>query len=161
MMIIRTTTEEDWEVLKEVRLASLLDAPTAFGLTHASAAAYSDSQWRDRASGRSQAEYLLAFMDGVGIGLAGGFVSPILEFNLIAMWVRPAYRGTGAAARLVGSIKARAVSQGHTRVVLDVSPNNGRAASFYRKQGFSFLPEWETLDSHPDITVQKMEWRAA
>lgn len=159
-MIIRHTTEEDWEILKEIRLASLLDAPTAFGLSQATAAAYSDSQWRDRASSRSQAEFLLAFMNGVAVGIVGDFVSPTLEFNLIAMWVKPECRGTGVAAGLVDSIKTRAVSQGHTRVVLSVSPGNGRAAAFYRKQGFSFLPEWETLASHPDINVQKMAWRA-
>lgn len=160
MMIVRRTTEEDWEILKEIRLASLLDAPTAFGVSHATAAAYSDSQWRDRASNRSQAEFLLAFMHGVAIGMVGGVVSPTLEFNLIGMWVRPEYRGTVAAAALVDAIRTRAVAQGHTRVVLDVSPGNGRAAAFYRKQGFSFLPEWEALASHPDIKVQKMEWRA-
>lgn len=159
-MIIRLTTEEDWEILKEIRLASLLDAPTAFGVSHATAAAYSDSQWRDRASRRSQAEFLLAFMNGVAVGIVGDAVSATLEFNMIAMWVKPEFRGTGIAAGLVDSIKTRAVLQGHTRVVLDVSPGNGRAASFYRKQGFSFLPEWETLASHPDINVQKMAWRA-
>jgi len=159
-MIIRSTTEADWETLKEVRLASLLDVPTAFGLTHATAAGYSDSQWRDRASGRTVAEYLLAFVDGEAAGMIGGYVSPALEFNLIGMWVKPAYRGTALATRLVDSIKARAAAQGHDRVVLDVSPDNARAAAFYRKQGFSFLPEWEALASHPEITLQKMEWRA-
>lgn len=159
-MIIRHTTEEDWEILKEIRLASLLDAPTAFGVSHASAARYSESQWRDRASGRGQAEYFLAFMNGAAVGIVGHTVSATLEFNLIAMWVRPAYRGMDVAAGLVDSIKTRAVSLGHTRIVLDVSPDNARAASFYRRLGFSFLPEWEALASQPDIRVQKMEWRA-
>jgi ribosomal protein S18 acetylase RimI-like enzyme len=159
-MIIRRTTEEDWEILKEIRLASLLDAPTAFGVSHASAAAYSDAQWRDRASGRIQSAYLLAFVNGVAASMVAGVVSPALEFNLIAMWVKPAYRGTPVATGLVDSMKTYAVSQGHTRVVLDVSPDNGRAAAFYRKQGFSFLPEWEALASYPDIKLQKMEWLA-
>jgi ribosomal protein S18 acetylase RimI-like enzyme len=159
-MIIRRTTEEDWEALKEIRLASLLDTPTAFGVSHATAAANSDAQWRDRASGRGPAEFLLAIVNDDVVGMVGGVVSATLEFNLIAMWVRPEYRGAGAAAGLVDAIKARAVSHGHARVVLDVSPENGRAAAFYRKQGFSFLPEWEPLDSHPEIKVQKMEWRA-
>lgn len=160
MMIIRHTTEEDWEILKEIRLASLLDAPTAFGVSHANAAANSDSEWRDRASNRGRAQFLLAFTNGVAAGMVGGAVSPTLEFNLIAMWVRPAYRGTAAAAGLVDSIKTYAVSRGHSRIVLDVSPENARAAAFYCKQGFSFLPEWETLASHPDVTIQKMEWHA-
>lgn len=160
-MIVRPTSEEDWEILKEIRLSSLLDAPTAFGLTRATAEAYSESQWRDRASGRSPAVYLLAFADGAAVGMIGGFVSPAQEYKLIAMWVKPSYRGTAAAARLVDSIKMRATAQGHQRVVLEVSPDNERAAGFYRKQGFSFLPEWETLESHPEITLQKMEWRAS
>lgn len=160
-MIIRRTTEEDWETLKEIRLASLRDAPTAFGVSHASAAAESDSQWRERASGRGRAEFLLAFVDGVTVGMVGGAVSATSEFNLIAMWVRPEYRGTAAAALLVEAIKERAAARGHTRIVLDVAPDNGRAAAFYQKHGFAFLPEWEALASHPEISVQKMAWQTA
>jgi ribosomal protein S18 acetylase RimI-like enzyme len=160
-MMIRYTTEEDWQTLRDIRLASLLDAPTAFGLRHASAAAYSDAQWRDRAGARNQPEFLLALMNGEAVGLVGHHASPTSEFTLIAMWVKPEYRGLAVAAGLVQAVKNRAAAQGHPRVVLTVSPDNGRAAAFYRKQGFAFLPEWETLDSHPDIKLQKMEWRAS
>jgi ribosomal protein S18 acetylase RimI-like enzyme len=159
-MIVRPTTEADWETLREIRLASLLDAPTAFGLTHATVAAYGEEQWRDRAAGRTRAQYLLVFVDGEAAGMIGGFVSPALDLNLIGMWVKPEHRGTGAAGSLVASIKERALAQGVERVVLEVSPDNARAAAFYRKQGFAFLPEWEALESHPEITLQKMAWRA-
>jgi ribosomal protein S18 acetylase RimI-like enzyme len=160
-MIIRSTTEADWEVLKEIRLASLLDAPTAFGVTYASAAANSEAQWRDRAAGRGPAQFMLAFVDGVAVGMVAGIVSAKQEFNLIAMWVRPEHRGTPVAASLVEAMKEHAVARGHSRVVLDVSPQNERAAAFYRRRGFAVLPEWEPLESHPEINVQKMEWRAA
>lgn len=158
MMMIRATTEGDWEVLREIRLASLLDAPRAFGTTHAAAAANSEAQWRDRAAGRGPARFVLAIVDGVAIGMAGAVVSAAGELNLIAMWVRPGSRGSGAAAGLVEAIKRNAVSRGHSRVVLDVSSENLRAAAFYRKLGFEFLPVWEALESHPEITVQKMQW---
>jgi GNAT superfamily N-acetyltransferase len=160
-MIIRHTTVEDWEILKEIRLASLLDAPTAFGVSYATAAAYSDSQWRERAESGSHPEFLLAFADDVAVGIIGGGVSGAAEFNLIAMWVRPEQRGSAVAAGLVDSIKARALAKGHARIVLDVSADNARAAAFYLKQDFAFLPYWEPLASHPHIKVQKMEWRAA
>jgi ribosomal protein S18 acetylase RimI-like enzyme len=157
MLEIRATTADDWEVLKAMRLAALLDAPTAFGVSHATAAGYTDGQWRERAaSGR----FLLAFIDGSAAGIVGAAVSPALELNLIAMWVTPEHRGTAVAASLVEAIKVRAVVQGHAGVVLDVAPDNERAAAFYRKQGFVFLPEWERLESHPDIMVQKMAWDA-
>jgi ribosomal protein S18 acetylase RimI-like enzyme len=161
MLTVRATTEDDWEVLKRIRLAALRDAPTAFGVSHATAVANSDAQWRDRASGRGPAQFVLAFVDGVAVGLAGGVMSPGSGFELIAMWVSPEYRGAAVAAGLVDAIKKRAVGQGQERVVLNVSPSNDRAAAFYRKQGFTFLPEWEALESHPEIQLQKMTWLAA
>lgn len=158
-MEIRATSADDWKTLKEIRLAALLDAPTAFGVSYATAAAYNDAQWRERAAG-PHPEFLLAVRDGVAVGMIGGGVSAATsEYNLIAMWVRPEYRGTEAAARLVAAIKAKATAQGHSRVVLDVAPDNARAAAFYQRQGFVFLPEWEPLASHPEVHVQKMEWR--
>jgi len=155
---VRPTTEEDWEYLKDVRLASLIDTPTAFGVTHATAKTYSDAQWRDRAAGRGQAQFILAFVDDACIGIVGHVLSPNLELNLIAMWVRPGYRGRGVAEVLGNSVIEHAVADRHARVVLDVAPDNVRAASLYRKLGFSFLQEWDALESHPCIKVQKMEW---
>jgi GNAT superfamily N-acetyltransferase len=160
-MMIRATTEDDWEVLREIRLAALADAPTAFGVTYASAAANTEAQWRDRAAGRGPGRFVLGFVEGVAVGVAAGVVSAASDYNLIAMWVRPEYRGAGVAAGLVEAVKQDAVARGHGRVVLDVSPANERAAAFYRKLGFAFLPEWEALESHPEITVQKMEWLAS
>lgn len=157
-MKIRTTSEDDWEILKEIRLAALKDAPAAFGVSYATAAAYSDAQWRERASS-FHPEFMLAFRDGVAVGMIGGGISAATaEYHLIAMWVRPEYRGTKAAARLVEALKASAVAKGQLRIVLDVAPDNARAVAFYRRQGFEFLPEWEPLASHPEIQVQKMEW---
>lgn len=159
-ILIRPTEEDDWRTLKEVRLAALLDTPDAFGLSHASAAAYSEAQWRERAAQRTAGEYLLAFVDGAAAGIAGHFVSDRAEFNLIAMWLRPQFRGGTIAAGLVDAVQARAVARGYDRVVLGVAPANGRAARFYQKQGFTFLPEWEQLASNPAITLQKMAWLA-
>ena len=159
-MMIRATTESDWEVLREIRLASLLDAPTAFGTTYVAAAANTEAQWRDRAAGRGPGRFVLALVDGAAVGMAGAVVNAAGEFGLIAMWVRPEHRGGGAAAKLVEAIKANAIARGYSRVVLDVSTENQRATAFYRKLGFEFLPVWEPLESHPEITVQKMAWRA-
>lgn len=159
-MLIRYSTEADWLALKEIRLASLRDAPTAFGVSHASALANSDDDWRIRAARRGKAEFLLALVDGAAVGMVAHTVSEKAELNLIAMWVQPEYRGAAVASALVDAVKASAVALGHTRIVLDVSPDNARAAAFYRRQGFSFLPECEPLASHPHIQVQKMEWLA-
>lgn len=156
-MIVRPAAEQDWEALKTVRLAALLDAPAAFGVPHAEAAAWSEAQWRQRAaSGR----YQLAIDGGAAVGIAAGVENEEGEFNLIAMWVAPASRGAPAAARLVEAVKQRALALGHTRVVLSVSPDNVRAVAFYQRQGFAFLDEWEPIASQPGLMARKMAWRA-
>ncbi|MDQ4624722.1 GNAT family N-acetyltransferase [Janthinobacterium lividum] len=160
-ILIRPTTAGDWPALKSARLAALLDAPTAFGASHASAAAFSDADWQQRTVSTPQRTFFLAFDGEQPIGLAAQVVAGNGECHLIAMWVHPEYRGMAVAQGLVDAVKQCAVGNGHTRLVLDVAPENTRAAAFYQKQGFVFLPEWEALESHPHIQVQKMEWLAA
>lgn len=152
--------EDDWQELKRVRLAALLDAPTAFGISHASAAAYTDQAWRDRAAGRGPARYILAFEDDVAVGIIAHVPDVNQELNLIAMWVSPEQRGTPTATRLVDVVKTEARKQDHPRILLGVASSNQRAVTFYQNQGFAFLPEWEFLESHPHIQVQKMAWTA-
>ena len=160
-IIIRRTDDADWPALKAARLAALLDAPTAFGASHASAAAFSDADWQQRALSTPQRTFFLAFDGEQAIGLAAQVVASNGECHLIAMWVQSEYRGMAVAQGLVEAVKQCAVNNGHARLVLDVAPENTRAAAFYQKQGFVFLPEWEALESHPHIRVQKMEWLAA
>jgi ribosomal protein S18 acetylase RimI-like enzyme len=159
-LLIRPTAASDWPALKATRLAALLDAPTAFGASHASAASFSDADWQERAISTPQRTFFLAFDGEQAIGLAAQVVADNGECHLIAMWVQSAYRGLAVAQGLVEAVKQCAVDNGHPRIVLDVAPENARAAAFYQKQGFVFLPEWEALESHPHIRVQKMEWLA-
>jgi len=159
-MHIRPTTEDDWALLKAVRLAALLDAPAAFGVSHGTAAAYTEAQWRERAAPGGTAFWLAFDEGGAPAGMVGGAVDRQGHYNLIGMWMRHDQRGTGMARRLVDAVKAHAVEGGHRRVVLDVAPDNARAARFYLNQGFVFLDEWEALESHPHIQVQKMAWQA-
>ena len=156
-MDIRSTVTEDWKLLRQVRLAALLDTPTAFGVSYQTAAAYTDEQWQVRASSTGTA-FWLAFEEGRPVGMIGAAVSSTQRFNLIGMWVEPAARGSGVATQLVETVKAHATSQGFDRVFLDVSPDNARASNFYLKHGFAFMDEWEPLESHPHITVQTMLW---
>lgn len=157
-LVIRGTEESDWDILKEIRLAALLDAPTAFGVTHSAAMANTELQWRDRAAHRGPGRFTLAMRNGVAVGIVGRVLHSPTESNLIAMWVTPAERGTPVARRLVDAVKSEAIAQNYARIILEVAPTNIRAASFYQKQGFAFLPEWEPLASHTQIMLQKMEW---
>lgn len=150
-MHIRATTASDWPTLKATRLAALLDAPTAFGASHASAAGFSDADWQQRAVSTPQRTFFLAFNGEQAIGLAAQVVAGNGECHLIAMWVQSEYRGMAVAQGLVEAVKQCAVNNGHARLALDMAPENTRAAAFYQKQGFVFLPEWEALENHPYI----------
>ena len=154
-MDIRLTQTRDWMLLKQVRLAALQDTPTAFGVSYQAAAHYSDQQWQDRASSTAT-QFWLAFNDQQPVGMIGAAVSGAHRYNLIGMWVAPEARGSGVAAKLVEAVKSRGRDQGHEYVYLDVAPENTRAAHFYLKQGFTFIDEWEPLESHPHIKVQTM-----
>lgn len=159
-IVIRATGPDDWRDLKVARLAALLDAPTAFGASHASAAAFTDQDWQQRAVSTPQRTFVLAYDNDEPVGLAAHVFNGNGEASLQAMWVKLEYRGMEIAAGLVAAVKQLCLAGGQSRLVLDVSPDNARAAAFYKKQGFVFLPEWEALNSHPHIQVQKMEWLA-
>jgi ribosomal protein S18 acetylase RimI-like enzyme len=157
-MDIRLTEEKDWKLLKQIRLAALLDTPTAFGVSYQTAAHYTDEQWKERASSGNGTQFWLAIEDDKPVGMIGAAVSQANRYNLIGMWVEPAARGSSVANQLVDAVKSRAMSRGYDRVFLDVSPDNARAANFYLRQGFTFMEEWEPLESHPHIRVQTMFW---
>lgn len=121
-MNIRLTETKDWRLLKQIRLAALLDAPTAFGVSYQTAANYTDDQWKERASSTGT-QFWLALKDDQPVGMIGAGVSQANRFNLIGMWVEPAARGSGVVARLVEAVKTRSMEKGHDRVYLDVSPD--------------------------------------
>lgn len=160
-MKIRTTKEHDWLILKEIRLAALLDTPTAFGVSYQTAITNSDEQWKQRASSETHPKFWLALKNDNAIGMVGaGVDDQTHRYNLIAMWVEPESRELGVAENLVNAVKSDAINRGFKNVFLDVSPDNLKASRFYRKHGFVFIGEVMALASHPDIEVQTMKWQS-
>jgi len=126
-------------------------------MTYAVVEQYSESEWRNHASQKTRHQYILAIKGGRAIGIIGGTQNAVHEFNLIAMWVNPMFRGRGIADLLISAIKGVAISQGYSRVVLSVSPDNLRAVNFYSRHNFVFIPEWEALPFVSGRRNQKME----
>ncbi|ENU23362.1 hypothetical protein F993_02055 [Acinetobacter proteolyticus] len=157
LVVVRLTTEEDWKILKTVRLESLLDSPNVLAVNYATAEKYSESEWRNRASHKNQHQYILAIKEGQAVGIIGGTQNTADEFNVIAMWVNPMFRARGVADLLISAIKNLAVSKGYSRIVLSVSPKNERAVNFYFRHSFVFIPEWESLALGSGERNQKME----
>lgn len=145
---IRPVKAEEWQRLRELRLAALADpiARVAFNETLEEAAGRPDELWQRRAACSEEGAAPLTFVGEAADGRWGGMVVVLVETDeempqthLVGVYVRPEHRGTGLARDLFRA--AIAWSWGLTepvveRVRLWVHEENGRAEAFYRALGF-------------------------
>jgi ribosomal protein S18 acetylase RimI-like enzyme len=140
--MIRQTTTDDWQALRDTRLRALADSPEAFLETVEDAWSVPESRWRELAT---PDDTRASFLQDDESGMVSCFIAddPTNAF-LVGMWVAPALRGTEVARDLVESVVAWANEHGAARVCLSVEPANDRAARLYEKCGFT-----ETADPPP------------
>jgi RimJ/RimL family protein N-acetyltransferase len=129
---------------KQIRLASLQDAPYAFETTYDSAVRRKDEFWRERAESGSQGgdvATFFAFSKEFPIGIA-----TLLRINgqtdtgeLMQVWVNPDYRGTNVIWDLIDAIFKWAKENNFRRIIAGVKNENTRALTFYTKYGFSIM----------------------
>ncbi|MFE9769946.1 GNAT family N-acetyltransferase [Streptomyces sp. NPDC005808] len=155
--VIRSIRSDEWAEVKALRLTSLQDpvAHLAFLETYEEAAARPDAFWRERAAGaaegRAERRQFVAVGQG---GVWDGSVAVLVEEagerdvfgsvierrqgHLVAVYVRPEHRGSGAGVTgaLFDAALEWAWESGLERVRLFVHEKNGRAEAFYRKAGF-------------------------
>jgi len=148
---VRRLRPDDWKVLRELRLAALLDSPAAFCSTYADAAERDEAGWR---AWPADGAAFAAWLDGEPVGMVGvtrRTAEPDVA-DLIAMWVAAPARGGATAASdaaprprrgvgdaLVAAVLAWAADAGCTVVHLEVAPGNVRAERFYARQGFAVV----------------------
>ena len=123
---------DEWETFRAVRLASLLDAPRAFGAAYVDWVDAPESRWRARLT--DVPFTMVATVDGRGVGVVSGAQSDD-HVELISMWVAPDHRGTGLAGRLIEQVVDWAASNGHDTDLM-VRDDNARAIASYEKAGF-------------------------
>jgi GNAT superfamily N-acetyltransferase len=159
---IRRITADDWQLLRELRLASLTDSPDAFGQRYEEAGVTGDADWiataRASASGDRRA-WFIAFAGDAAIGLVQGRRRPPTDCLLFSMWVAPGARRRGAGRRLVQAIEDWGREWGARRVVLWVIDGNNGAISFYERIGFNLLPvgpDAEAGRMHGALAMQRI-----
>ncbi|WP_330475587.1 GNAT family N-acetyltransferase [Terrabacter sp. C0L_2] len=147
---------DDWERFREVRLASLADAPAAFGSRHEDWVDAPVERWRDRLT--QVPLNLVAQESGRDVGVVSGQPDGDDWVELISMWVAPEARGTGTAAQLIGAVVDWAAAQDR-RTCLMVRSDNVRARTAYERAGFVDVgvPEDWPADEPPE---NRMERRA-
>jgi ribosomal protein S18 acetylase RimI-like enzyme len=134
-MNVRRAIEGDEPLLRELRLHAMRDAPDAFGSTYEREAARTVEDWRRWLS--PGVTFLLE--DAVGVrGLIAGMhdATDAAIVHLMAMWVHPAARGTGAGDALVAAVIAWAEATGASAVQLEVIEPNTPARRLYDRHAF-------------------------
>ena len=149
---------DDWAAQRDLRLAALLNAPEAFGTTHADMSSHTEDDWREDL-GRIAAWQVRD--DGMPVGMVrmvvedhDGEVVPYgqlperpaeagsaLTAYLLSLVVSPPAGGSGVGELLVGAVLSEAKSFGLQRVWLDVAENNAYAVRLYERCGFVLTGE--------------------
>ncbi|MGC5021314.1 GNAT family N-acetyltransferase [Micromonospora sp. DT47] len=139
MIELRTLTPEDWAVWRELRLAALAEAPSAFGSQLADWQGEGDREerWRARLSIPNSYNALVV-LDGEPAGMASGVpTSEKYAVELISMWVAPAARGRGVGDELVRAVERWARQAGAEALRLAVAEGNEAATELYQRNGFT------------------------
>jgi GNAT superfamily N-acetyltransferase len=156
MVMVREVTGDDWELMRDVRLAALAEAPSAFGSTYAREAAFTEDQWRGRITERSVT--YLAYDetdDAAPAGLAGVYVEDGTA-EVVSMWVRPGFRGRRVGEALIEAAASWAKSRSFATLFLWVTAANGPAERLYARCGFASTGESQPLPSDPSQSEVRM-----
>ena len=148
------------DLLRDVRLRALRDAPMAFGSTLARETGYERGKWEQWAAEAATGERQVVFIAQPAAGMASGVIDdeqPALA-HLYAMWVGPDARGTGAGKALLAAVVAWAGERGAERLTTSVANGNTVAAGLYAAAGFADTGRREPL-GHSDAVVAVLERR--
>jgi GNAT superfamily N-acetyltransferase len=155
MVLVREITADDWELMRDVRLSALAEAPHAFGSTYAREAAFTEELWRGRVNERS-VNYLAQVAPGQEpAGLAGVHVEDGAA-GLVSMWVRPGCRGLGVGEALIEAAAAWTRARGFGTIFLWVTEPNAAARRLYERCGFTATVERQPLPSDPSVDEIQM-----
>lgn len=134
-MRIEALEEDGWERLRTIRLASLLDAPEAFGTKHEEAVRWVEPAWREQLR---RIPTFVAVDQDRDVGMVRGIEHADFmdAAYLVSMWVDPAVRRRGVGGALIERVVEWTAQSGRTRLFLDVRTTNAGAELLYRARGF-------------------------
>jgi GNAT superfamily N-acetyltransferase len=156
MALIREVAPDDWQVMRDIRLEALREAPYAFGSTYAREALFTEAQWRGRISDR--AVTYLAYLPDLAepAGIAGVYAEADGSAELVSMWVRPAARGHKVGESLIEATATWARARDFDALYLWVTESNPRARLLYQRCGFTATGERQPLPSDPALPEIRM-----
>jgi ribosomal protein S18 acetylase RimI-like enzyme len=155
MVAVREVGPDEWETLRDVRLAALREAPYAFGSTYAQEAAFTEQNWRDRLTSRSVTFFAGTETDPKPVGLVGVYEEDGTA-DLVSMWVRPSVRGQRIGDVLITASANWTRARGYSTLCLWVTHSNTAARKLYARCGFIPTGESQPLPSSPSLLEIRM-----
>ena len=137
MAELRRIGPDDWEAWREIRLRSLADSPDAYGSLLSRESAYTEDDWRQRLVDRA----ILVYEDERPVAMGAAWRREEEgDFQIVAMWVDPAYRGRGFSTMVLEELVAMGRAEGR-RIGLCVTQGNDVARTAYEQFGFVLSDE--------------------
>lgn len=145
-IVVRSLAEDDWQVLRAVRLDALRESPDAFLSHHDTESQHDEAFWR---AWTREARLFLAERDGDAVGMVGlGVVEGDSRTGeILGLWVAPRERRGQVAIDLLRAAVGQAVAEGRQRLYFWVGSDNGPAVGFASTAGFR--PTSERRPAHP------------
>jgi len=157
---VREVVPDEWQALRDIRLAALTDAPSAFGSTYAREAPFAEDQWRTRTTCGGRGAMFFAELPELTepAGIAGALVQDDGTVEVVSMWVRPNARGHKVGEALITAVAEWARSRDHDALYLWVTESNAAARRLYERCGFTATGERQPLPSDsalPEIRMRR------
>jgi RimJ/RimL family protein N-acetyltransferase len=147
---------DEWQRLRAIRLASLLESPEAFGGNHEKESAMSENEWRELFTKNS---YLIASYNDEDIALMylekfrGDFGATCWVGGC---WSNPKFRGRGAVRAMFNYVDSVAEEKGWQIQGLGVFVMNKSAIAAYESLGFKAMGEPQESTRRPGNFYQRM-----
>jgi ribosomal protein S18 acetylase RimI-like enzyme len=169
-VVVTAAGPDEWDLVREVRLAALADDPEAFCAVLEREQRFDEAAWRERLASAGTT-WLLARGEAAGgaAGVAGEVVGVVASevvgvvavedvdeatADLVSFWVRPEARGGGVGSALIEAGCDLARSHGRTRVTLEVGDHNVRAQRLYARHGFEPTGHTSTMPPPKDHVTE-------
>ena len=156
VVLCHELSPDEWSRLREIRLASLLESPEAFGSSYEREIAFSEKEWRELFNLNS---YLVASFDGKDIAIM--FLEKLRgDFGATCWvggcWSNPQYRGIGALRSMFDYVDSVKDQRGWQIQGLGVFIVNKSAIAAYEKLGFKAMGEVQESTRRPGNFYQRM-----
>ena len=156
VVLCHELSPDEWSRLREIRLASLLESPEAFGSSYEREIAFTEKEWRELFNLNS---YLVASIDGKDIAIM--FLEKLRgDFGATCWvggcWSNPQYRGIGALRSMFDYVDSVKVQRGWQIQGLGVFIVNESAITAYEKLGFKAMGEVQESTRRPGNFYQRM-----